>query len=95
MSPEQFEQFQEMIHKVDELYEFMMQKKEQQISLPLDDASRNILGGVAYDGGGSTTKTQIYTDSNSDTHTGPKAYAGTILLLVDGVRYEVPYIATL
>lgn len=80
--------------KLNEIYDWMIQKKRQQITLPLDDASRNLLGGVTYDGAGSTATTQVYTDSGSDTVAAPKAYTGTLLLVIEGVRYEVPYIAT-
>lgn len=84
----------EQERKLNEIYEWMLQKKRQQITMPLDDASRILLGAITYDGAGSTAKTQVYTDSNSDTVTAPKAYTGTLLLVIEGVRYEVPYIAT-
>lgn len=81
-----------------ELLEWKRQKTQQQISYPLDDPSRNIVGGLQDDGPGATSLTQVYTDNNAvsggDTHTGTKAYAGTRLILINGTRYEIPYIAT-
>lgn len=44
MNPEQTEQFNEMIRKVGELYEWMKQKKTSQITTPVDDASRKNMG---------------------------------------------------
>ncbi len=44
MTPEQERQFNEMIRKTNEVYEFMQQKKRQQISVPVDDASRKNMG---------------------------------------------------
>lgn len=80
--------------QIAQLMEWKRQKELQQISFPLDDASRNNLGVIASGGEGSTTKTQTYTDSAMDTHTGPKAYLGTIILKVGATNYEIPYIAT-
>lgn len=80
--------------KLNEVYEWVQQRKRQQIVLPLDDPSRTIIGGFQDEGAGSTSLTQQYTDSRGDTHTGPKAYAGTRLWLADGTRYEVPYLST-
>jgi hypothetical protein len=80
--------------QVSELLEWKRQKELQQISFPLDDTSKNILGVVVGEGNGATALTQVYTDSNTDTHTGPKAYVDTIILKVGAIRYEIPYIAT-
>jgi hypothetical protein len=39
------------------------------------------------------TKTQIYTDSGTDTFTGPKAYAGILVLQAPGGKeYNIPYV---
>jgi spore coat protein U-like protein len=75
-----------------EIYEWMQEKKKQQISYPLDDASRNALGVLSVTGNGASALTQVYTDSNTDTHTGPKAYADTLIVVFEGAQYEIPYL---
>lgn len=91
------ERVKQLESQVQMLLRFVEEKKRQQISYPLDEASRYALFGsrlVVGDGGnGGTALTQVYTDSNSDTHTGPKAYADTRLLKVGGVTIEVPYLS--
>jgi len=84
MTPEQTQQLKE-------LYEWMQQRKVQQLSYPVDDASRNSLGVPVGNGTGSTTKTQALSlTGNAQNINVPAAYAQTFLLVVDGVRYEVP-----
>lgn len=78
---------------VADLMEWKRQRETQQLSYPVDDASRNALGAAFKIGLGSTTKTQVYTDSHGDTLTGPKAYLGTVIFLADGTQYEIPYLA--
>lgn len=85
MTPEQLAQFQEM-------YQWFQQRKVQQLSLPVDDASRNALGAIVASSGAQSTLTQDYTTSDAATVTAPKAYAGTIFILKDGTTYEVPYL---
>ena len=79
------------------LQDFIEQKKRQQISFPIDETSKNIIfdGSLIGDdlGNGSTALTQVYTDSNSDTHTGPKAYVDTRLIKIGTVTIEVPYLS--
>lgn len=73
-----------------ELYQWMKEKKIQQLSLPVDDASKNALGASIVTGSGSTAKTQVYTTGLGDTVTAPKAYAQTFVMVANGVIYEVP-----
>lgn len=80
--------------KLDELYEWMQARKEQQISYPLDDISMQILvSSVIGLGAGSTALTQTYTDSRGDTVIAPKAYAGSRIIKINGTKYEFGYIA--
>ena len=80
--------------KIDELYAWMLERKKQQISMPLDLASQNLIAGNVSDvGAGSTTLTQTYTDSHGDTVTAPRHFTGTEILKVNGVNREFPYIA--
>lgn len=88
MNPEQLQKFNEM-------YSWFQERKQQQLSYPVDDASKNALGAGVVTGLGSTALTQVYVDSNSDTVTAPKEYAGTVVIVANGVQYEVPYLAIL
>lgn len=95
MTPE--ERIKELEGQVASLMQFMQDKKRQQISLPLDEASKNVVfdGAPIGDdlGNGATALTQVYTDSNSDTHTGPKAYVDTRLIKIGTATIEVPYLS--
>ena len=88
MNPQQLQQFNEM-------YAWFQQRKVQQISFPLDDASKNGMGVPLITGLGSIALTQVYVDSGGDTVTGPKAYSDTFILVSGGVQYEVPFLQTL
>jgi hypothetical protein len=81
--------------KFDEMYAFVQAKKYQQISEPLDEASKNALGVPTGRGRGGTTATQTITIGvGGGSATVPANPVGTIILDIAGVRYEVPYIAT-
>lgn len=80
----------ELEQMVRELYAWMQERKRQQISYPLDEASRNSLGAPVYRGAGAATLTQVAVDSNGDTVTVPAAYARSLILEVDGAQFEVP-----
>lgn len=93
MTPEDrliFEQFTLLLPKIEEISRWMQERKQQQITLPLDPASRNVIGAPSILRLGSTAKTQVYTDSRGDTVTGPKAYAKTFIIMQNGQQYEVP-----
>lgn len=82
--------------QIAELSAWKTQREQQQVAFPLDDISKNIIGGVIYDGAGSTDTTDdLSISGDPETVQVPASYDGTILLLVDGVRYEIPYINTL
>jgi len=84
----------EQARKLDELYEWMQQKKIQQIDHPLDDASRNVLGAVTDEGTGSTALTDsINLTGNVQTITVPKAYADTQIIKIGSTRMEIPVIS--
>lgn len=90
MNPQQLQQFNEM-------YAWFQQRKQQQLSYPVDDASRNALGTPLIDGLGSISLTQVYNVSGGagGTVTAPKAYSDTFILVSGGVQYEVPFLQTL
>lgn len=82
--------------KLNEIYDWMLQKKQQQVSYPIDDASLQTilerLTTLTTSGTSATSLTQVYTDSATNTHTGPKAYAGRLLIVSGSTTYEVPYL---
>lgn len=90
MSPEQ-------LAKLNEIFEWMQQKKVQQIGYPLDDASKAVLPqqSVQPEGSGATPLTQSYSVSGGagGSITGPKAYIGTLILQINGTNYEIPFLA--
>lgn len=75
-----------------ELYEWMQQRKVQQLSYPVDDASRGAMRALTASSGTSSALTQEYTDNGGDKVIAPKAYAGTTFVSVDGVIREIPYL---
>lgn len=85
------EELQQLKLQVQELLDWKKQKEEQQITYPLDVASKNALGAPYSEGAGSTTKTQSVNVTTTPTSiTVPAAYVQTFILVVNGVRYEVP-----
>lgn len=76
-----------------ELYTWMQQRKQQQITGPLDDASKNSLGALLDYGAGSTALTQSI-DTSGSSATVPAAFtASRIINLGNGSTIEVPIIA--
>ncbi len=80
MTPEEKQQLQELIA-------WKEQKERQQLSYPVDDASRSALGATFVTGAGNTALTQVLSATPGAV---PKAYARTFILLANGVQYEVP-----
>lgn len=81
--------------QVQELLEWKKQRETQQIAYPLDIASKTALGAPYGEGAGSTTKTQsvavsVSGDPETVNVTVPAAYVQTFILVVNGVRYEIP-----
>lgn len=83
-------------NKLNEIWNWMKSRMIQQISYPLDDASRNTLNVVQGAGSGSHALTQsvpVATTPPSSINV-PAAYIGTVLITIEGVTYEIPYIQT-
>lgn len=77
--------------QLQEVYDWMKQRKVQQLAYPVDDASRDALRAVLGVGVGSTTKTQtIILTGNAQSISVPAAYVRTFLINIDGAYYEVP-----
>lgn len=76
-----------------ELYEWMQQRKQQQLAFPVDDASRASLGVATGRGAGSTTKTQtLALTGNPQNINVPAAYVQTVVVEIEGSLYEFPSI---
>lgn len=81
---------------LNEVYDWVQKRKIQQIAYPIDDASLSTIleriGILTSTGTSTSTLTQVYTDSGTDTVTAPKAYSGRLKIIVNGVEYQVPYL---
>lgn len=83
---------QQLQEQVAELMEWKAEKERQQITYPLDEASKTGSGALFKAGVGTKALTQVVTDSHGDTVTVPAAYAGTRLIRVEGEQIEIPYL---
>lgn len=87
------ERIKQLENQIAELIEWKRQREIQQISAPLDEASKNNLQSPTLVGAGSSSTTQNKNLSGDpQTITVPAAYAGTIVLNINGVQYEIPYL---
>lgn len=96
MTPQEREQFNTMLRQVSELYAWMEKRKEQQISYPLDDSSRNAIseGSATPEGVGTATLIQtLALTGNAQNIDVPSAYVGTEKVRINGTVREIPYIA--
>lgn len=71
----------DQIAKLEELYAWMQTEK-------LLDTKK-----AKYAREGATTLTQVVLDSHGDASTVPAAYAGSVVVEINGRRREIPYIA--
>lgn len=86
------ERLQQLEREIAELRAWRQLREQQQISYPLDDASRNTIGAVSGAGPGSSTLTQTINTAGA-TASVPAAYAGSIIIAVEGGQYEIPYLS--
>lgn len=73
---------------------FFLDKKEQQLSVPIDLATKQLLFDVAQikaTGTGTATTQSILLTGNPQTITPPAQPTGTLKVLVDGTLYELLY----
>lgn len=88
------QEIQQLRKEVKELQEWKRSRERQQITFPLDIASKTALGAPYGEGSGSATLTQsISLTGNPQSISVPAAYNDTLILVVDGVKYEIPYLA--
>jgi len=79
--------------KLNEIYEWMQSRKVRQLEGPVDDTSVALLGVPKYDANGSSTLTQSVSVPSTPTNIDvPAAYTGTLILSIEGVQYEIPYL---
>lgn len=88
------EELKQLKKQVAELLEWKRQKELQQIDFPLDQASRSVIGGAQDEGAGESSLTQVVEVASAPTNINvPAAYSGTRLIVIGGVRYEIPYLS--
>lgn len=76
---------------VAELSAWKEEREKQQIKFPIDPASRVALGAPYGEGAGSTSLTQSVSVPSTPTSINvPAAYVQSVLVVIDGVRYEFP-----
>lgn len=78
---------------VKELTDWKNKREIQQISYPLDEASKNIVGGLTYSSAGASSLTQTVNVPSTPTDISvPSAYSGTEIVVINGVLREIPYL---
>lgn len=77
-----------------EMFAWYQARKVQALAYPVDDASKNALGVATRVGPGPTSDLTdtITIGAGGGSANVPKAYAGTVLLAIEGANYEIPYI---
>lgn len=76
-----------------EVFEWVQQRKAQQIQAPLDDASKNTLGAATDGGAGSSDLTQsVSVSGDPESITVPAAFAGSRIIELGGSTFEIPYL---
>lgn len=81
----------EQSRKLDEMYADFERRKVQQLSYPVDDASRNALGVIADGGAGSATLTQsVAVSGNPENITVPAAFSSSRFVVIGGATLEIP-----
>lgn len=81
----------ELGRKINEMYAWFQARQRQFIPYPVDEASRNALGAVTKVGAGSSDLTDTISTAGA-TATVPAAYAGSIIVSMNGENYELPYL---
>jgi hypothetical protein len=88
MTPQEMQvKIEELTSQVEELLSWKERRETQQLSYPVDDASRNALKAVVSTGTGTSALTQILSGVPGAV---PKAYAKTFFVEIDGVLAEIP-----
>lgn len=92
MDPQEFEKLKTDIARI---VAWMEARESQLIPRLLDEGSRNNLGAPVYRGVGAHALTQSVSVPSTPTNiTVPAAYSDTLILEIEGVQYEIPYLGT-
>lgn len=76
-----------------EIYGWMQERRQQQLSYPVDLASKAALGAVVKVGTGAHALTQsISVGAGGGTFNVPAAFTGTFAATVEGQQLEIPYL---
>lgn len=79
--------------KINEMYAWFQERQRQFVPYPVDEASKNALQAVLKLGAGSSDLTDtISIGAGGGSADVPKAYAGSIVIQVNGENYEIPYL---
>lgn len=86
---------QSLIKRIDELENFILQHKVQQISYPVDDISIRIIsdkisGTIASSIKGATSENQAVNEGGSSTYSVIKAPDAFLQITINGVIYYIP-----
>lgn len=77
--------------RVAELEAYVSARKVQQLSNPLDVASKSVINAPIGEGAGSTTLTQtLNLTGEVQQITTPALFASSVIVVIGGVRYEFP-----
>ena len=81
----------EQARKLEEVYQWVQDRKVIQLTTPVDDISKANIGALVYVSPGSTTKTQSVAVSSTPSNISvPAAYIKTVVVTINGVQYELP-----
>lgn len=84
----------DILSRLDALEQWKADREHQQLVAPLDDVSRAVLHAATGLGFGSKLKTQSISVATTPPSniTVPAAYSGTLILVIEGAQYEVPFL---
>lgn len=77
----------------EEMWNWYQARKAQALPYPLDAVSKNSIPNSPGLGASALTDT-VSIGAGGGSASVPKAYAGTLLIVFDGVTYEVPFLRT-
>lgn len=87
-------QIEDLQSRINLLETFVISKREQQLSMPIDLATKQLvfdLAQIKATGTGTATTQSILLTGNPQTITPPAQPTGTVKVLIDGVSYELLY----
>lgn len=83
----------EQLKMLEDLWQWMQERKTQQLFLPVDDASRAALRALMSGGLGNSAVTEsLVVGAGGGTFTVAKKPSGSLFVEVDGQLFEIPYL---